>query len=175
MTQLLAQNELAIDTNVFQHLLNPQNNIGSHINGLLEYLIRERATLVVDDHGLISSEYKQQLERRLGESNDIRNEIQILRYWVLHAQRYQVSVNVNDDLMKAIYKVIIEVSEDVDRTFVYVALQQGTILVSNDLRHIVRGPLDEPEPRRTKLLSNTASLRPGGADILTSQEAYAVI
>ena len=49
MTQLLARNEVAIDTNVFQHLLNPQNNVNSHINRLLEYLIGQRTTLVVDE------------------------------------------------------------------------------------------------------------------------------
>ena len=175
MTQLLTRGEVAIDTNVFQHLLNPQNNTDSHINRLLEYLIRERTTLVVDDQGLIGGEYRQQLKRRLGESDDLRNEIQILRYWILHALRHQVSLDENDDLMTAIRDVIIEVSENVDRTFVYVAFQQGTLLISNDLGHIVRGPADEPAPRRTRLLSNTENLRPDGADILTSQEAYAVI
>ena len=59
MTQLLVRDEVAIDTNVFQDLLNPQNNACSHINRLLEYLIRERTTLVVDDQGLIASEYLQ--------------------------------------------------------------------------------------------------------------------
>ena len=172
MTQLLARDEVAIDTNVFQHLLNPQNNVDFHINTLLECLIRERTTLVVDEQGLIASEYQQQLKRRLGESDDVRNEIQLLRYWVLYAQRHQVSLDESDNLMNAVYKVIIEVSENVDRTFVYVAFQQGTTLISNDLRHIVRGPVDEPDPRRARLLSDTEGLRPDGADILTSQEAY---
>lgn len=175
MTQLLTRNEVAIDTNVFQHLLNPQNNVDSHINRLLEYLIMQRTILVVDEHGLIADEYKQQLERRLGESNDTRNEIQILRYWILHAQRHRVSVNDNDCLMQAIYAVIFEESENVDRIFVYVAFQQGTTLVSNDLRHIVRGPADESEPRRDRLLNNTAGLRSDDPHILTSQEAHAAI
>lgn len=175
MTQLLARDEVAIDTNVFQHLLNPQNNVNSHINRLLEYLIRQDTALVVDDQGLIASEYLQQLRRRLGESDDARNEIQILRYWVLNAQRQRVSVDEGDDLMKEIYDVIIEVLENVDRTFVYVALQQGTTLVSNDLRHIVRGPADESEPRRERLLRNTEGLRPEGSQILQSQEAEAKI
>jgi len=175
MTQLLARNEVAVDTNVFQHLLNPQNNVNSHINRLLEYLISQRVTLVVDEDGLIADEYKQQLERRLGESNDTRNEIQILRYWILLAQRHRVPVNADDDLMKRICDIIIEVSESVDRVFVYVAFRQGITLVSNDLRHIVRGPADESEPRRERLLSNTEGLRPDGADILTSQEAHAAI
>ena len=175
MTQLLAQDEVAIDTNVFQHLLNPQNNADSHINRLLEYLIRRGIALVVDNQGLIAGEYLQQLGRRLGESDDTRNEIQILRYWVLYSPRQRVSVDENDDLMKAIYDVIIEVSENVDRTFVYVAFQQGTTLISNDLRHIVRGPGNESEPRRERLLSNTQGLRPKGSEILTSQEAEAKI
>ena len=175
MTQLLAQDEMAIDTNVFQHLLNPQDNVDSHINRLLEYLIIQGIALVVDSQGLIAGEYLQQLGRRLGESDDARNEIQILRYWVLYAPRHRVSVDENDDLMKAIYDVIIEVSENVDRTFVYVAFQQGTTLISNDLRHIVRGPGNESEPRRERLLSNTQGLRPKGSEILTSQEAEAKI
>ena len=57
----------------------------------------------------------------------------------------------NDDLMTAIRDVIIEVSENVDRTFVYVAFQQGTLLISNDLRHIVRGPADEPRAKTHKV------------------------
>ena len=175
MTQLLARNEVAIDTNVFQHLLNPQDNVNSHINRLLEYLIRQRTTLVVDEDGLIADEYKQQFERRLGESNDTRNEIQILRYWVLLAQRHRVPVNDDDELMTRICDIIVEVSENVDRVFVYVAFQQGTTLVSNDLRHIVRGAADESEPRRERLLSSTEGLRPHGADILTSQESHAAI
>ena len=175
MTQLLTRDEVAIDTNVFQHLLNPQDNTNSHINRLLGYLIERRATLVVDDQGLIAGEYRQQLKRRLGESDDTRNEIQILRYWILHASRHQVPLDENDDLMTAIRDVIVEASENVDRTFVYVAFQQGTVLISNDLRHIVRGPVDEPAPRRARLLSNTEGLRLDGADILTSQEAHARI
>ena len=138
MTQLATQGAVAIDTNVFQHLLNRQDNVDSHINRLLEHLIGERTNLVVDAQGFIASEYKQQLERRLGESDNVRNEIQILRYWILRAQRRQVPVN-DDDLMKAICDVIEEVAENVDRTFVYVAFRQGTTLISNDLRHIIRG------------------------------------
>ena len=171
MSHFPFQDSVAIDTNVFQHLLNPQNNVGSHINKLLDHLIREKATLVVDDQGLIAGEYKQQLKRRLGESNDTRNEIQILRYWILYALRHQISFDDNDELMAAIREVIIEVSENVDRGFVYVAFRWGTTLISNDLRHIVTGPADESQPRRIRLLSSTTVLRPSGAGILTSQEA----
>ena len=175
MTKSLSRDEVAIDTNVFQHLLNPQNNIDSHINRLLEQLIRERTTLVMDAQGLVASEYQQQLGRRLGESDNVGNEIQILRYWILRAERHQVPLNDDDDLMKRIYDIITEVSENVDRVFVYVAFQQGTTLISNDLRHIVKGPADESEPRRKRLLSSTEGLRPGGAKILTSQEACEAI
>lgn len=175
MTQLLDRDEVAIDTNVFQHLLNPQDNVDSHINRLLEYLIRQGISLVVDGQGLIAGEYLQQLGRRLGESDDVGNEIRILRYWIRQAQRRSVSVNENDALMKAIYNVIIEVSENIDRTFVYVAFQQRAMLISNDLRHIVRGPGNESEPRRERLLSKTQGLRPEGSQILTSLEAEAKI
>ena len=175
MTQLLSQDEVAIDTNVFQHMLNPQNNADFHINKLLEHLIRERTTLVVDGQGLVASEYQQQIGRRLGESDDVRNEVQILRYWILQAQRRQVPVNDTDNLMKRISEIIIEVSENVDRAFVYIAFQRGRTLISNDMRHIVRGPTNESESRRARLLINTENLRPSGAQIRTSQEAHAAI
>ena len=171
MTTFPFQDAVGIDTNVFQHLLNPQNNIDSHINRLLEYLIKQRTALVVDGGGIIAGEYLQQLQRRLGESSDTRNEIQILRYWVLQAPRYRLPIDETDKLMKAIYQVVIEISENVDRAFVYVAFGQGVTLISNDLRHIVNGPGNESEPRRIRLLNYTKGLHPDGAQILTSQEA----
>ena len=76
--------------------------------------------------------------------------------------------------MKAIRKVIIEKSEALDCIFVYVALSQGTVLISNDEVHIVIGPERErgDPTRRQRLLRNSKKLRPQGAEILTSQEAH---
>lgn len=174
MNHILPANVVAIDTNVFQHLLNPQNNPGFHINGLLGHLAELGTVLLVDAQGVIASEYRQQLARRLRDSDDLRNELQLLRYWFLHAPRKRIGVDEYDDLMQAIGSVI-EASEHTDRTFVYVAFQQGTALVTNDLRHIVRGTGSGPELRRDILLGKTIGLRPATARILTSEEAHAAL
>ena len=174
MNRILFANVVAIDTNVFQHLLNPQNNPGFHINGLLEHLTKLGTALLVDDQGAIASEYHQQLARRLRNSDDLRNELQLLRYWFLYAPRRRVGVDEHDDLMQAIGSVI-EASEHTDRTFVYVAFQQGTALVTNDLRHIVRGTGGGSVLRRDILLGKTIGLRPATARILTSEEAHATL
>jgi hypothetical protein len=101
----------------------------------------------------------------------------ILLYWMQQASRRMVSVGRQDRLMAAIRQVIFESSKDADRTFVYVAFKEGQILISNDETDIVFGPDWEgrQSPRRNRLLRDTRRLRPQGADILTSQEAYAQI
>lgn len=173
MTEFLFQDAVAIDTNVFQHLLNRQNNPDGHINILLERLIGARVSLVVDNEGLIAGEYNQQLKRRLGEVSDQRTELQILRYWFSNAKRITLRLDQNDELKKVIENIIIEASENVDRAFVYVAFQRGTTLFSNDLGHIVIGHAGEPEERRVRLIRDTEGLRPQGVAILTSEEGYA--
>ena len=52
---------VAIDTNVFLHLLNPQKNTCSHINGLLEALQARDTVLLVDDRQRIQGEYSNQI------------------------------------------------------------------------------------------------------------------
>ena len=99
----------------------------------------------------------------------------ILRYWTRYVDRISVTVNLTDTLMGAIRNVIPGNSEGVDRIFVYVAFSLGKVLISNDETHIVVGP-----PRRAQPASHgvtgydeaTRRLRPDGADILTSKEAY---
>ena len=175
MSEFLTSNLVAIDTNVFQHLLNPQNNPDSHINRLLEHLTILGTSLLVDTQGVIASEYNQQLTRRIRNADDLRNEIQLLRYWVLEAPRLKVSVTEFDQLMRVIRSVIVEDDEDTDRTFVYVAFRQGTVLVTNDRRHIVRRPGGGSTFRRDILLEQTVGLRPETARIMTSEEACAAL
>lgn len=175
MNDVLIANLVAIDTNVFQHLLNPQNNPDFHINHLLEHLTILGTSLLVDSQGKIDSEYNQQLARRIRNADDLRNEIQLLRYWVLVAPRLRVSVAEFDPLMRAIRRVIVEDAEDTDRTFVYVAFRQGTVLVTNDRRHIVKGTGSDPTFRRDILLGNTVGLRPETARIMTSEEAHVAV
>lgn len=173
MTDSPFQDAVAIDTNVFIHLLNPQSNPDGHINQLLTHLIGLGIALLVDDGGRIAGEYNHLLGAAISGQND-RNEIYILRYWILNAPRRSVEVSGNDALMTAISRVIIEPSEAVDRVFVYVALKAGKILISNDEMHIVTGPRrgSRQTARRDRMLRRFAT---AGAEILTSQEAHALI
>ena len=173
MTTLFGDS-VSIDTNVFLHILNPQQNVNSHIDELLAYLQEHGVALVVDDRNRIAEEYRHQIEQEVLRSNDVRNEIYILRYWILAASRIEIAVNLTDRLMHSIRGVIVERSERVDQIFVYVAFNNGSILISNDERHIVVGPIGESRlgERRRRLLRVTRRLRAQGADILTSLEAY---
>ena len=168
---------VAIDTNVFEHIMNPQENTESHINRLLTHLQEHDIGLVVDTGGKILGEYEKEISPIIRNNDDVRNEIYILRYWTQFAPCVDVTVDGNENLMTQIKRVIVERSETVDQTFVYVALKRGNMLISNDGTHIVYGPPRErrqPE-RRRRLLRQTRRMRPPGADILTSEKAHAKI
>ena len=173
MTYFTFQAPVAIDTNVFEHLLNQPKNVDRHINHLLGYLQEREASLLVDAEGRIPGEYNVQLSQVLQNSDDEGTELQLLRYWILMAPRTPVQVHRDDNLMRVIRRIVIEQSETVDRTFVYVALSQGEILVSNDELHIVFGNTKERSlsPRRRRLLKDSKKYCPSGAAILTSLEA----
>ena len=165
---------IAIDTNVFEHLLNPRRNTESHINELLSHLQEQRVALIVDNGERILDEYDNRLDPILRNIDSSRAEMYILRYWTRYVDRISVTVNLTDTLMGAIRNVIPGNSEGVDRIFVYVAFSLGKVLISNDETHIVVGPPGERNqpPRRDRLRRSTRRLRPDGADILTSKEAY---
>ena len=177
MTATWLGDYVAIDTNVFLHLLNPQRNIDSHITKLLAHLRTQGTMHLVDDRGRIQNEYMDQIGQVLIQSDERGIEGDILRYWMIDATPRRVPVNLQDNLMQAIRGVIIERSEVVDRIFVYVAFQTGSVLISNDETDIVIGPPRErgQRPRRDRLLRGTRRLRPNGADILTSWEGYGSI
>ena len=173
MTGSPFQDAAAVDTNVFSHLLNPQNNPDGHINDLLAHLFEQQVALLVDDGGRITGEYERSITPLIQRLDEARNERQILRYWMAFAPSRKVEVSERDDLMAGIEQVI---SGDaaVDRIFVYVAFKEGKVLISNDERDIVFGS-DRGRgyvPRRERLLQNTQDCRPPGADILTAREAY---
>ena len=165
---------VAIDTNVWVHLVNPQHDDEDHIFKLLDYIRRREIQLIEDDKDVIAKEYQRSVPRHYRRLDETRNERYLLRY-CLNAPRRVVVLDESDDLMQAIGVVIFEPDKLADRTFVYVALKLGRILISNDTRDIVRGPLSERPPRRDRLLEITAGIRPEGADILTSMEAYGKI
>ena len=164
---------VAIDTNVFEHLRNPQENPDQHIDGLLECLIRWQTELLVDDRNRITGEYNDRITQHLKDSDEIDNAATLLRYWFIYATHRQVELKLNDALMGSIKTVIHEPSNRTDTIFVYVAFKEGRILISNDKDDIVFGPSSEGgrSSRRTRLLNATKRRRPNGSDILTSTEA----
>ena len=167
------QDAAGIDTNVFSHLLNPQNNPDGHINSLLTHLFEQQVALLVDDGGRITGEYERSITPLIQRLDEARNERQILRYWMTSAPSRKVEFSEGDALMAGIRQVI---SGDaaVDRIFVYVAFKEGKVLISNDKGDIVFGS-DRGRgyvPRRERLLQITQDCRPPGADILTAREAY---
>ena len=88
MTSSPFQDAVAIDTNVFMHLLNPHENVGSHINKLLEYLQAQDAHLIIDSNNRILGEYNHHIAPIIVKNDDTRNEIYILRYWILNAPSF---------------------------------------------------------------------------------------
>ena len=176
MTSTPFRDSVAIDTNVFAHLLNPNNNPDRHINKVLEHLQAHGISLIVDEQGRIEREYACHIIPMLTGRSVKGNELYILRHWMGPPLRLRVPVDRSDRLMTAIRQIIVEDSKNIDRTFVYVALKNGSILISNDETDIVFGPAREKRlrraPRGRRLVDDTNKLRPPGANILTSREAF---
>ena len=168
------QDAVAIDTNVFVHLKNPEQKPYRHIHHLLGVLIEQEVELLVDYGGFIHDEYQEVIDMVEGNSVDA-DEAYLLQYFMNVDHQRKVAVTRRDRLMTAIWKVICERDKNPDRTFVYVAFHEGKSLISNDRADIICGPPSERRPRRDRLLRETRRLRPDGADILTSQEAHAAI
>ena len=166
---------VAIDTNVFVHLLNPQRNVNSHINRLLEHLERQNLSLIIDSSRRILGEYKNHILPIILNTDESGNERALLSYWILNARRCEVPIDNSDQLMSAIRQVILEHSKSKDRVFVYAAFKLGSVLITNDERDIVFGPPRESgrSSRRQRLLRATHRMCPAGADILTSKQAHA--
>jgi len=157
----LTRDTIAIDANVFRHMFNPQNNVDGHIHALLNQLMDDKIKLLIDDEGEILKECNHQLKPYLKSEDDRYAEGPLLLYWFRQANQKLVPVDSIDDLMTAI-NPIVPPCKGADRFYVYVALKEGRILVTNDKKDIwnVRDSLLEIEARAE------------GADILTSQEAH---
>lgn len=173
---------VAIDANVFEHLLGPENACG-HITTLLRALAKNKASLVVDDKKRIEGEYKKRLLKRIksgspresgkrpGKAADKVRETSLLKLWVMRTvpgaiPRVCVAVSHGDSLMGQIKGKLRRPKKgepNTDRIFVYVALRQGCPLISNDARDIIK--------KRDALLEIKGAKK--GADILTSKEAAA--
>ena len=93
MTTSPFQDAVGIDTNVFEHLLNKKNNnADDHVNELLIHLWQQNIVLLVDDGGRIAGEYNHHLGPMIRRTDDERNEIYILRYWMTQAPRSSITV-----------------------------------------------------------------------------------
>jgi hypothetical protein len=162
----VSKNQITIDTNVFEHLFNPQNNPGDHIDILLRHLFQNRFTLCVDNKDRISGEYKNRLTPLFKRTDDHPQKVSLLRYFVLYAERRKEAVDFGDALMVAI-KGTVRLTETTDRVFVYVAIFTDSILVSNDLAHITN--------HRAKLRQCARNHRRKVTDFVSSADALAAM
>ena len=171
----LSENFIAIDTNVFEHLLNPQENCGDHIDILLKALAERKFNLIVDEKGRIEGEYKNRISPIIKESMDTNlQKRRLLELWFLKLVNCKKRIKVKRDKLEGeIKKIITEQPEKVDRIFVYVACASDCTLITNDIKHIIKGQAGEKTERRKRLLRKTRKHRPGNkTKILTSKEAY---
>ena len=175
MTNFPFLDAVAIDTNVFVHLRNPEQNPDCHIHHLLGVLAEQSVELLVDDGSVVRQEHVRNVIPMLEGRSVNGAEAYLLQYFMDANFQRRVVVNRQDRLMIAINGVIFEQSKNADRTLVYVAFHEGKWLISNDRTDIVEGPAGEGTPRRNRLLRETRRLRPDGAQILTSKEAHAKV
>ena len=154
--------KVAIDTNIFIHLFNPQNNEDSHIDQLLSHLAKLEYSLCVDSTNKIANEYQEKLIPMIERQDDRGIQLYILRFWMALA-RVSVEIDVTDLLMQRIRQVIQEHDEHVDRAFIYVSCKGNCCLVTNDNEHILS--------RRRVIKEKTRKLRGDASIILDSREA----
>lgn len=156
---------IAIDTNIFQHLLNPDMNSNSHIDKLLGCLIQSQYQLLVDSTKKIANEYRQIIIPIIRNIDETKPQLPLLRFWMNPDIRHQVDLDQLDKLMQQIIKVIHEINEHADRAFVYIVCAADSLLVTNDRVHILG--------RRKELLRRTKKSRGPNTDIQSSLDAFA--
>lgn len=154
---------VAIDTNVFLHLLNPAHNGDSHIDQLLSHLAKHAFKLCVDSTDKIAKEYYEHLDSLLRRQDDTDLKLYILRFWMDGSIRDPIDVDARDQLMSRIREVIPGNRQQVDRAFVYVSYKGDCCLVTNCNAHILS--------RTTNLKKRTKKLRGKRSIILDSREA----
>lgn len=171
-----AANEIVIDTNVFRHMCDrdPEFNEDGHCVVLLGKLAAQLCILLVDNAGMFYHEWNSIVASQFNRESEIGGEIAVLKYWAdpqFHSVR---DVSSTDGLAKVIKGVIRE-NERFDRAYVYLAYNNGRVLITNDLEHIVRWPKKKPEKalRRDRLLRDAGDYIQSGAAILISREAHA--
>ena len=174
MPNELTDDHIAIDTNIFEHLLNPAVNEEDHIGRLLAALRDDDIGLIIDAGRRINAEY----QRRFSMHKSIRNQdhLYTLKYWSNPDRiKLEVGVNQQDKLMTTIKRIIPDrdrgkISCAVDRLFVYVAIDSDRVLVTNDRRDI-HGEKTARGDRRVQLLKKAKQMRKRNAAIYDSREA----
>ena len=166
---------VALDTNVFLHLLNPQQNDG-HIDELLMTLMELATRLLVDQDGHIAHEYLTYVVPRIQDASDTGPQTSILRYWMDVDRRISLDIPSRCNLWRLIQKVIHEQQERTDCRFVCVAFLRQKALVTNDRLHILEGPTREHRNQSSKfrlarLLKIAKDERLRGAAIFSTREA----
>ncbi len=165
----LACDYIAVDTNIFEHLLNPAENINNHITILLQSMIDDKVGLIVDKKGVIKGEYLDRLIPRIKESYDKGYNFIFRYYFTQYTKELQVSVEQNDALMTKIKEIIPNVSRD--RVFIYVALIKDKVLITNDRKDILdKGNIRNK--RRNQLLKMANQQGYKSANIYDSLEAH---
>ena len=164
--EVLTDDFVAIDTNVFGHITDGKLNSDRHIDRLLRTLFKMEAWLLVDDGGFIVDEYSHHILQKTDSLTP--DQIRVLRFWMDSQQHKGVPVNKFSQIWNDICSIVPEETEsdkdDVDRIFVYVAFVNDRILISNDEKDIIK--------KRDDLKLKATELGLSHADVMTSQEAY---
>jgi len=157
---------IAIDTSVFMDYLNPEKNTSDHIDTLLSVLAKRQYRLCVDSDKRIEGEYESQLGPILRNTDETKGfQRYMLQFWLESNPKELLPLDMGDELMTKIKKIIHERKESVDRIFVYVAISADTRLVTNDGKHIIDGRRELKKVAKKRDADNV--------DFMTSEAAAA--
>lgn len=158
---------VAIDVNVFEHLLNPAENIDGHITDIVGWVLLNGVAILVDSRRRIEGEYANRLVPYLQGARHKSERVLLER--LLRRPKYKrVQVDAKDALMTGINNLVSVASHksNTDRYYVYVAFKAGRVLITNDKADIL--------DNRRQLKRQTKRWRAKQQeDILSSREAYA--
>lgn len=158
----------AIDTNIFEHLLNPQENVCGHIDMLLQKMRDIGVILIIDGRQRILAEYNDRTVPLFKNQRTDSSKRFLIQYWTQDCKKYRVSVEHSSELIKKIKKVLPQ-GEGTDAVFVFVVFRCGGTLLTNDRDDIIDEG-SKRNARRTKLLR--IKERNMNSEILTSKEAF---
>ena len=165
---------VAIDTNVFGHLVTKPVEECDHIEHLLVWLRDNKTRLIVDSKNRITDEYYHTLVEHLKILQHPLYE-DILEYWLTpNSENMIVTVDHKEDLMQEIKKIVKIGRKSIDSIFVYVAIQKNRTLVTNDRKDIIDVRRGDSE-RRSKLLKLAREFGFERASIYDSKEAIVKI